>query len=29
MNLAGDHAPACHHDTHKRLSKVLGEKPLA
>ena len=29
MNLAGDYASACHHDIHRRLSKALGEKPLA
>jgi tRNA-splicing ligase RtcB len=29
MNLAGDYASACHHDIHRRLSQVLGEKPLA
>jgi tRNA-splicing ligase RtcB len=28
MNLAGDYASACHHDIHRRLSQVLGEKPL-
>ncbi|MEZ4957074.1 MAG: RtcB family protein [Saprospiraceae bacterium] len=29
MNLAGDHASACHHDIHRRLAKVLGEQPIA
>ena len=29
MNLAGDYASACHHQIHQRLSKALGEKPLA
>ncbi len=29
MNLAGDYASACHHQIHKRLSKAIGEKPLA
>ncbi|ALD20655.1 RtcB family protein [Hymenobacter sp. DG25A] len=29
MNLAGDYASACHRDIHRRLSKALGEKPLA
>ncbi|MEL1245119.1 RtcB family protein [Flavobacterium sp. DGU11] len=29
MNLAGDYASACHHDIHKRISKALGERPLA
>ena len=29
MNLAGDYASACHHQIHRRLSKALGEKPLA
>ncbi len=28
MNLAGDYAKACHDDIHKRLSKLLGAKPL-
>ena len=29
MNLAGDYASACHHQIHKRLSKAIGEKPVA
>ena len=29
MNLAGDYASACHHQIHDRISKALGEKPLA
>jgi tRNA-splicing ligase RtcB len=29
MNLAGDYASACHHHIHRRLSKAIGEKPLA
>ena len=29
MTLAGDYASACHHHIHERLSKALGEKPLA
>lgn len=29
MNLAGDYASACHHHIHRRLGKVLGEKPIA
>ncbi len=29
MNLAGDYASACHHHIHRRLSKALGEKPMA
>lgn len=29
MNLAGDYASACHHDIHRRLSRALGERPLA
>jgi tRNA-splicing ligase RtcB len=29
MNLAGDYASACHHDIHRRLSRALGDKPLA
>ena len=29
MNLCGDYASACHHDIHKRLSRAIGEKPLA
>ena len=29
MNLAGDYASACHAHIHKRLSKALGEKPIA
>lgn len=29
MNLAGDYASACHEQIHERLSKALGEKPLA
>ena len=29
MNLAGDYASACHDHIHRRLSKALGEKPIA
>ncbi len=29
MNLAGDYAKACHDDIHKRITKLLGEKPVA
>ncbi len=29
MNLAGDYASACHADIHRRLGKVIGEKPIA
>ena len=29
MNLAGDYASACHADIHRRLGRVLGEKPIA
>ena len=29
MNLAGDYASACHRHIHQRLSKAIGEKPLA
>lgn len=29
MNLAGDYASACHRHIHYRLSKALGEKPIA
>ena len=29
MNLAGDYAKACHNDIHKRIAKLLGEKPIA
>ena len=29
MNLAGDYASACHHDIHERMSKAIGERPLA
>jgi tRNA-splicing ligase RtcB len=29
MSLAGDYASACHHNTDRRLSQALGEKPLA
>ena len=29
MNLAGDYASACHHHIHRRLSKFLGQSPLA
>jgi len=29
MTLAGDYASANHHQIHRRLSKALGEKPLA
>ena len=28
MNLAGDYARACHDNIHKRISKLLGEKPI-
>jgi tRNA-splicing ligase RtcB len=28
MNLAGDYAAACHEDIHRRISKVLGTRPL-
>ena len=28
MNLAGDYAQACHDHIHRRLAKVLGEKPV-
>ena len=29
MNLAGDYASACHHQIHARMTKSLGEQPLA
>ncbi len=29
MNLAGDYASACHHDIHDRISRAIGESPLA
>ena len=29
MNLAGDYASACHHIIHQKLSKAIGEKPIA
>lgn len=29
MNLAGDYAKACHDDIHKRMTKLLGSKPIA
>lgn len=29
MNLAGEYAAACHRHIHLRLSKAMGEKPLA
>ncbi|MEZ4984162.1 MAG: RtcB family protein [Saprospiraceae bacterium] len=29
MNLAGDYASACHDHIHRRMSKALGEKPVA
>lgn len=29
MNLAGDYAQACHDNIHKRIAKLLGERPLA
>ena len=29
MNLAGDYASACHHHIHLRLSRALGEEPIA
>jgi tRNA-splicing ligase RtcB len=29
MNLAGDYASACHHAIHDKISKALGEKPMA
>ncbi|WP_311136249.1 RtcB family protein [Hymenobacter cellulosivorans] len=29
MNLAGDYASACHDQIHRRISRALGEKPLA
>ena len=29
MNLAGDYASACHHHIHHRLSRALGENPIA
>lgn len=29
MNLAGDYASACHHIIHKKMAKVLGERPIA
>ena len=27
MNLAGDYASECHHQIHRRITKVLGEQP--
>lgn len=29
MNLAGDYASACHHTIHAKISRAIGEKPLA
>ena len=29
MNLAGDYASACHHTIHNKITKAIGEKPLA
>lgn len=29
MNLAGDYASACHHAIHEKISKSIGERPLA
>ena len=29
MNLAGDYASACHHIIHAKISKAIGETPLA
>jgi len=29
MTLAGDYAKACHDDIHARISKLLGERPIA
>ena len=29
MNLAGDYAKACHDNIHKRISKLIGERPIA
>ncbi|MEP1487913.1 MAG: RtcB family protein [Algibacter sp.] len=29
MNLAGDYAKACHDNIHKRIAKLLGERPIA
>jgi tRNA-splicing ligase RtcB len=29
MNLAGDYASACHHTIHAKISKAIGEQPLA
>ena len=29
MNLAGDYASACHHTIHAKITKAIGEKPLA
>jgi tRNA-splicing ligase RtcB len=29
MQLAGDYATACHDHIHRRMAKVLGEKPIA
>lgn len=29
MNLAGDYASACHHTIHAKITKAIGEKPIA
>ena len=29
MNLAGDYAAACHHTIHAKISRAIGEKPIA
>jgi tRNA-splicing ligase RtcB (3'-phosphate/5'-hydroxy nucleic acid ligase) len=29
MNIAGDYASACHHVIHDKISKAIGEKPIA
>jgi tRNA-splicing ligase RtcB len=29
MNIAGDYASACHHTIHDKITKALGERPLA
>ncbi|MEO8961920.1 MAG: RtcB family protein, partial [Ginsengibacter sp.] len=29
MNLAGDYASACHHTIHNKITKAIGEKPIA
>ncbi|MEO7312452.1 MAG: RtcB family protein [Chitinophagaceae bacterium] len=29
MNLAGDYASACHHTIHNKISKAIGEQPIA